>query len=124
MCMVVTGLAVRVLYITVSHCYRLPLAQWTGFEMADLARSLALGHGFVLDINAGPSAWTAPVYPFLLALVFRVLGVFSNASALTMLVFNSVFAALTSWSIYRIARHVFSEVGRGLVRMDMGVAAQ
>ena len=50
-----------------------------------------------------------PLYPWLISLAFRAFGVFSHAAAFAMLVFNSVFSALTSWTIYRIARRVFNE---------------
>ena len=45
----------------------------------------------------------------MVSLAFRAFGVFSNAAGFAMLVFNSVFSALTSWTIYRIARRVFNE---------------
>jgi 4-amino-4-deoxy-L-arabinose transferase-like glycosyltransferase len=79
--------------------------------MANLAHSLATGHGFSSPFggDTGPSAWTPPLYPWLIALAFRVFGVFSHGAAFAMLVFNSIFAALTSWTIYRIARRVFNE---------------
>ena len=79
--------------------------------MANLARSLATGHGFSAPygVDTGPSAWTAPIYPWLVSLAFRAFGVFSPAAGFAILLFNSVFSALTSWTIYRIARHVFNE---------------
>jgi 4-amino-4-deoxy-L-arabinose transferase-like glycosyltransferase len=109
LCMVLVGLVVRVLYIVIAHTYR--VLPWSLFEMANLARSLATGHGFSAPyvVDTGPSALTAPIYPWLVALAFRAFGVFSNAAGFAVLVFNSVFSALTSWTIYRIARHVFNE---------------
>ena len=109
--MVLFGLAVRVLYIVIAHSYRLTTAHWSTFEMANLAHSLATGHGFSSPFggDTGPSAWTPPLYPWVISLAFRAFGVFSPAAAFAILVFNSVFAALTSWTIYRIARRVFNE---------------
>jgi 4-amino-4-deoxy-L-arabinose transferase-like glycosyltransferase len=109
--MVAVGLVARVLYILVAHTYRFSVAHWSTWEMANLAYSLAIGHGFSSPFggDTGPSAWTAPLYPWLISLAFRAFGIFSPAAALTMLVFNSVFAALTSWTVYRIARRVFNE---------------
>jgi 4-amino-4-deoxy-L-arabinose transferase-like glycosyltransferase len=111
LCIVLLGLAARVLYIIVAHSYRLSLYPWSLFEMANLARSLATGHGFSAPygFDTGPSAWTAPIYPWVASLAFRALGVFSNGAGFALLVFNSVFSALTSWTIYRIARRVFNE---------------
>ena len=109
--MVLIGLAVRVLYIVIAHSYRLNTAQWSTFEMANLAYSLATGHGFSSPFrgDTGPSAFTAPLYPWVIWLAFRAFGICSYGAAFAMLVFNSVFAALTSWTIYRIARRVFNE---------------
>ena len=108
-CMVLFGLVARVLYIIVAHSYR--VLPWSLFEMANLARSLAIGHGFSAPyvVDTGPSALTPPIYPWVVSLAFRAFGVFSNAAGFAMLVFNSVFSALTSWTIYRIARRVFNE---------------
>ena len=79
--------------------------------MANLAYSMATGHGFSSPFggDTGPSAWTAPLYPWVISLAFRAFGIFSYGAAFAMLVFNSVFSALTSWTIYRIARRVFNE---------------
>ena len=109
--MVLIGLAVRVVYIVIAHSYRLSVYPWSFFEMANLARSLATGHGFSAPykVDFGPSALTPPIYPWVVSLAFRAFGVFSNAAGFAMLVFNSVFSALTSWTIYRIARRVFNE---------------
>lgn len=105
------GFFVRVLYIVVAHSYRFSVAHWSIFEMANLGYSLALGHGFSSPFGAdtGPSAWTAPVYPWVISIAFRVFGVCSPGTAFALLVFNSVFSALISWTLYRIARRVFNE---------------
>jgi 4-amino-4-deoxy-L-arabinose transferase-like glycosyltransferase len=109
--MVLCGLMVRVLYIVIAHAYQFNAAHWHTFEMANLGQSLATGHGFGSPFggDTGPSAFTGPLYPWVISLVFRAFGVFSHAAALAMLLFNSVFSALTSWTIYRIARRVFNE---------------
>ena len=110
-CMVLVGLVARVIYITLAHTYRVTLYPWSVFEMANLARSLATGHGFSAPyvVNTGPSAWTPPIYPWVVSLAFRAFGVESYAAGFAVLVFNSVFSALTSWTIYRIARRVFNQ---------------
>ena len=104
--MVSIGFLARILYVAASHRYRFDLTYWSGFEMAQIGRHVALGHGFRLLPNCGPSAWSAPIYPGVIALTFRLFGVFSHAAAFFLLVFNSLFAALTSWTIYRIGRRV------------------
>jgi 4-amino-4-deoxy-L-arabinose transferase-like glycosyltransferase len=108
-CMVSVGLLARLVYMAASHCYRFDLQYWHGFEMAGIGRFLAMGRGFMLEPSAGPSAWTGPIYPGVLAIIFRIFGVFSDAAAVAVVVFNSIFAALTSWTVYRISRRVCNE---------------
>src|ERR1022692_4951899 len=112
--MVLIGLAVRVVYMVIAHSYRaIAIGGPNGSvnEMERLAYSLATGSGFSAPyvVDTGPSAWTAPIYPWLISLAFRAFGVYSNAAGVAMLLFNSICAALTSWTLYRIARRVFNE---------------
>ena len=112
--MVLVGFSVRVLWIALAHTYRFRTNEANfgfGWEIGRLAYSLAHGHGFSSPFggDTGPSAWNAPVYPWILSLAFRMFGSYSHAAAFSMLVFNSIFAALTSWTIYRTARLVFNE---------------
>jgi len=108
--MVLIAFFLRVLYAAVMHTYRFA-GLWDLFEMANIGRSLALGHGFAAPygIDTGPSALTPPIYPWLVSLAFRVFGVFSDGAGFAIVVFNSIFSALTCWTIYRIARRVFSD---------------
>jgi 4-amino-4-deoxy-L-arabinose transferase-like glycosyltransferase len=109
--MVLFGLVARVLYIVIAHAYRFDAAHWSIFEMANLAYSMATGRGFSSPFggDTGPSALTAPLYPWVISLAFQAFGVFSHGAAFAVLVFNSACAALTSWTIYRISRRVFNE---------------
>jgi len=109
--MVLTAFLIRFLYILIRHRYLMVDSDWSIFEMANIGRSLAQGHGFASPFSGttGPSAWTAPVYPWLIALTFRIFGVNSHAAALALLTLNSLFAALTCWSLYLIALRVFGE---------------
>ncbi len=109
--MVLFGLVVRVLYMMIAHSYRAIVIDGSVNEMERLAYSLATGSGFSAPyvVDTGPSAWTAPIYPWLISLAFRACGVYSYAAGFAMLLFNSICAALTSWTLYRIARRVFNE---------------
>ncbi len=85
-----------------------------GFETGSIAASIATGHGFSspFGVPGGPTAWIAPVYPYLCAMIFKVLGVFTVASAIAILTMNSLFSALTCITIYVIAeRTVGRQVG-------------
>ena len=81
-----------------------------GWETGRLARSLASGHGFSCPLfgDTGPSAWMAPLYPFLLAGVFKLFGIYSVASAAFAVSFNCVVAALTCIPIVRACEISFS----------------
>ena len=78
-------------------------------EAGRIARSIAEGHGFSSPLHAetGPTAWMTPIYPFLLASVFKVFGVYTKASAIFMLSLDSLFSALTSIPVCLIARRQF-----------------
>ena len=108
--MVLFAFLLRVLYTLATRSYHF-VGLWDLFEMANLARSLAIGHGFSdpYVVNTGPSALTPPIYPWVTSLAFRVFGVFSPAAGFVMVAFNSLFSALTCWTIFRIANRVFNE---------------
>src|ERR1700694_5069228 len=63
-----------------------------GWEMGRVARSIAQGQGFSspYEENTGPSAWEPPLYPYLMAGVFKVFGIYSYASAWALLSINSL----------------------------------
>ena len=109
---VAIAFVLRLVVITLGHTYRItPRRDHFQFawEMGRLARSIAEGHGFSspTDLDSGPSAWTAPVYPYILGGVFKIFGVYTRASAWIILSFNSLFAALTTWTLFRIGDRLF-----------------
>jgi 4-amino-4-deoxy-L-arabinose transferase-like glycosyltransferase len=102
------ALALRVGNLTTHHLYRIPPDLdhiYFGMEMGRVARSIVTGHGFasVFAPDSGPTAWFGPVYPYLLAGVFKLFGVYTNASAMAILSINSLFSALTCVTLYRVA---------------------
>ena len=80
-----------------------------GWEMGRVARSLAMGQGFSNPYgdNTGPSAWEPPLYPLLMATVFKVFGIYTYASAWVLLSINSLFASLTTIPVFFIAHRTF-----------------
>ncbi len=112
--MVLIAFLARVAWIIVAHTYRLRTSEdnWGfGWEVGRLGYSLANGHGFSSPFggDTGPSAWTAPIYPWFVSVAFRLFGNYSRAAAFWLLVLNSAFGALTCWPIYRTARRLFNE---------------
>src|SRR5580692_9303106 len=115
---VLVAFLLRLAVITIGHTYRITPRRdhfQYGWEMGRLARSIAEGHGFSspTDLPTGPSAWAPPLYPYILAEVFRLFGVYSALSAWIILAFNSLFAALTCLTLYRIAERIY---GIGVAR--------
>ena len=111
---VLVAFLLRVAVITLGHTYRITPRRdhfQFGWEIGRLARSIAEGQGFSspTDLQSGPSAWAAPVYPYILASIFKAFGIYSSASAWVILTFNSIFAALTCWTIYLIAKSICGE---------------
>ncbi len=84
--------------------------QWKN-EIAAIARSLVLHHAFAGAYAgyAGPTAWAAPGYPFVVAAVFKVFGIDSQASAFVLLLLNGVFSSLTAIVIYKLGREYLTE---------------
>ena len=106
--------ALRFGYILIAHTYKIKGLEDNfafGWEMGRIARALVNGRGFAdpFGLPTGPTAWEPPLYPYLIAAVFRLTGVYTNASALVLLTLNSVFSALTCIPIFLVARKCFSE---------------
>ena len=82
-----------------------------GHEQGRVARSIALGQGFANPLfgQTGPTAYPAPVYPYLMAGVFRFFGIYSKSSAIVIIAMNCLFSALTAIPIYLYARRSFGE---------------
>ena len=80
-------------------------------ETGRIARSLAEGRGFSSPLHAdtGPTAWMTPLYPLLLAGVFKAFGIYTKASALVMLSLDGLFSSLTCVPVFLIARRTFGE---------------
>ena len=105
---------IRVGWIIIGHTYKFKISDNNfnfGWEMGSIGGSLASGHGFSSPFGTptGPTAWEPPLYPYLIAGVFRVFGIYSRASAFVLLTINSIFSALTCIPIFLIARRMFSE---------------
>jgi 4-amino-4-deoxy-L-arabinose transferase-like glycosyltransferase len=112
--MVMIAFVLRLAYILIAHTYKFKTTDDNfgfGFEMGRIGRSLAQGRGFSNPFHGvtGPTAWEPPLYPFLIAAVFKVFGIYSKASAVVLLSINSVFAALTCLPIFLIANECFGK---------------
>src|ERR1051326_7918781 len=81
--------AVRMALILIRKTYMFPPGDpfFFGMETGSIARSLASGEGFASPFrgSTGPTAWIAPIYPALCAAIFKLLAVYSQASAIAIL---------------------------------------
>lgn len=81
-----------------------------GFEAGEVARALVLGKGFSSPlplVDTGPTAYLCPVYPFLLAGIFKFWGIYSLKSHVIAQTLNCALAALTVLPVYAIAKRSF-----------------
>ncbi len=109
---VIVALAIRMAVLPFVYTNQLDPARdhWAfGFETGKIARSIVTGQGFSSPYvgQTGRTALMGPVYPFLVAGVFKLFGIYSAASALVLLTLNNLFSSLTCLPILSIARKVF-----------------
>ena len=112
--MVLAALAIRVTVTLCTYQDRMSpvMTYWSlGQEEGHVAASIAAGHGFgnPLYTQTGPTAWFAPVYPYILAADFKIFGTFTVASCIAILVFNALVSALTCIPIFLFARRGLGE---------------
>jgi Dolichyl-phosphate-mannose-protein mannosyltransferase len=85
-------------------------------ETGNIAYSLAAGHGFSSPYwqETGPTAWLTPVYPALVAGVFRVFGIHTPHSFFAIVFLNILFSTATCVPLFYIGKRVGSlAVGAG-----------
>jgi 4-amino-4-deoxy-L-arabinose transferase-like glycosyltransferase len=80
-----------------------------GVEICSIAAHIVRGKGFSSPFFAdtGPTAWIPPVYPYLVAAVFRLFGLYSAASAIVILGIQCAIAAATGIAIHALGRRTF-----------------
>jgi 4-amino-4-deoxy-L-arabinose transferase-like glycosyltransferase len=77
-------------------------------ETGNIAYSLAAGHGFSSPYwqETGPTAWLTPVYPALVAGVFRVFGIHTPHSFFAIVFLNILFSAATCVPLFYLGKRV------------------
>jgi len=88
-------------------------------EEANIAWHIALGHGFRSPMDASPaapaSAWSAPLYPLVIAAAYRIFGVGSPAAVTALMLLNAVFFGLIAVGTERLATLLFGSQVPGLL---------
>jgi 4-amino-4-deoxy-L-arabinose transferase-like glycosyltransferase len=83
-----------------------------GYEAGAVAAAIAEGRGFSSPlrlVQTGATAWFTPIYPYLLAGIFKLFGVYSYTSNILIRVVDNVFSAFTCWPIYYIGAKAFGK---------------
>ena len=77
-------------------------------EVGNVADSLAHGQGFCCLFRqpTGPTAWLAPVYPLLIAAIFKLFGSFTVASFYGAALMNSLFSALACIPLFYAGKRI------------------
>jgi 4-amino-4-deoxy-L-arabinose transferase-like glycosyltransferase len=108
----------RVLYVllfTIGFALRFAMVLWRKsyifppfwiFENISIATHLVTGHGFSspFNLDTGPTAWIAPGYPFFIATVFRIFGVYSAVSMGVIFGVQCLMAGGTGIAIHALAK--------------------
>lgn len=83
-----------------------------GAETGAVAAAIAQGRGFsspLRFVKTGPTGWFAPIFPYLLAGIFKQFGVYSYGSNLIIHFFDLAFSAFTCWPIATIGTKAFGK---------------
>lgn len=77
-------------------------------EAGNIAYSLARGKGFdsVFRMDTGPTAWLAPIYPLLVAGIFRIFGIFTAQAFFAAVFLNIIFSSAACVPIYFAGKRV------------------
>jgi 4-amino-4-deoxy-L-arabinose transferase-like glycosyltransferase len=80
-------------------------------EVGNVASALAQGHGFCCLFRepTGPTAWLAPVYPLLIAGIFKLFGTFTLRSFYAAVFLNCLFSSLASIPVFYCGKRVASQ---------------
>jgi 4-amino-4-deoxy-L-arabinose transferase-like glycosyltransferase len=80
-----------------------------GYETGSIAASLAGGHGYgsPLYVPSGPTAWITPVYPLLLAGVFKIFGTYTFGASVAIRSINAIFSSLTCYPLFFLGKRLF-----------------
>jgi 4-amino-4-deoxy-L-arabinose transferase-like glycosyltransferase len=78
------------------------------FESGNIGVSLATGHGFAspFRVDTGPTAWMTPVYPLILAGIFRIFGTYTFASFLAAAMLNILATTFACIPIYAAGQRI------------------
>ena len=85
-------------------------------EVGNVAAALARGDGFCCLFRqaTGPTAWLSPVYPLLVAGIFKILGTFTLASFYGAVILNCLFSAAATVPLFFAGKRIAGAGTAGL----------
>jgi len=105
------ALLVRLIFLfAFFHAQPVHIARYLiGEETGSIAASIAAGHGFSSPLYApsGPTAWVMPIFPYLLAGVFKLFGTYTLSASVIIRSLNVLFSGLTCLPIILLGRRLF-----------------
>jgi 4-amino-4-deoxy-L-arabinose transferase-like glycosyltransferase len=116
---VLLAIVTRLVFATLTESWVFPRANnsWEfGYEMGQIAASLAMGNGFSWPADvpyAGayspekPTAWMPPIYPFIMAGAFKTFGIFTERAAVALELFQVLLSALTCIVLYSLGKRLY-----------------
>ncbi|MGB8458268.1 MAG: hypothetical protein WCE50_11145, partial [Candidatus Acidiferrum sp.] len=77
-------------------------------ETGHIAYSIASGKGFSSPFqrDSGPTAWIAPVYPYMLAGIFKIFGIYTRPSFFAAVFLNILLSAATCVPIFYTGKRI------------------
>src|ERR1700731_4645193 len=86
-------------------------------ETGNIAYSLAQGKGFgsVFRADTGPTAWLAPIYPLMVAGIFKIFGSFTTTAFFAAVFLNVLFSSAACVPVFFAGKRVGGLIVAGLV---------
>jgi hypothetical protein len=103
--------ALRVTYL-LYMAHQIPAAVLAGVpfqnEVGNVAAAIAQGKGFCCLFRqaTGPTAWLAPVYPLIIACLFKIFGTFTLKSFYAAVLLNCVFSSLATIPLFYVGKRI------------------
>jgi 4-amino-4-deoxy-L-arabinose transferase-like glycosyltransferase len=108
--MVLVALVIRLAVVPFVYDEWMSPFNITHYEQGNVARSLLAGHGFGSPWPSNqPSAILPPVFPVIIAILFKIFGVHTQASIIAVCSVNCLFSALACVPVYLAARRGFGD---------------
>ena len=112
------GILLKLVFMVATHSWRMDNDFHFAYEAGFIGASLASGNGYSLGAiemehhkNKAnePTAWEAPVYPFIIAAVFKVFGIFSTTSAVVLICIQIFISGMICIVLFLIGKHLFND---------------